>query len=123
MTNRRIKAPLALAENELSDWETKENVLLVKDFLDEVDFNEFFPLRNDKYTYTNFLKAVAKFPYFCNEFKDEDKLNLENEENACKRELAALFAHMAYESGNNDGHDHSTDMYKQGLVRLSEDCE
>jgi hypothetical protein len=39
LTNRRIQAPLALAENELSDWDTKENVIKVAEIMSEVDFN------------------------------------------------------------------------------------
>jgi hypothetical protein len=45
------------------------------------------------YTYDNFLRAVAKFPSFCNEAKDSDL------ENACKVELSTFLAHMKHESG------------------------
>lgn len=47
---------------------------------------------NDIYTYHSFLRAVSKFPAFCGEsngpmgYDDVD---------TCKREIAALFAHMS----------------------------
>ena len=58
----------------------------------EAKFNEWFPNKNAIYTYTSFLKAVAKFPAFCGEG------NGITEGEACKRELAALGAHMFHES-------------------------
>ena len=45
--------------------------------------------------YNNFLAAVARYPYFCGE-----KGYFSNVEEACKRELASLFAHAAQETGN-----------------------
>lgn len=42
----------------------------------------------------NFLNAVARYPYFCSE---QGYLN--SAEEACKRELASLFAHAAQETG------------------------
>lgn len=45
--------------------------------------------------YENFLKGVARYPYFCGEngyFDSADE--------ACKRELASLFSHAAFETGN-----------------------
>jgi hypothetical protein len=67
---RRIKAPLALEETDMSDYNTKANVERVKQHLTENQFNELFPNRADYYTYENFLKAVGKFPAFCNEFNE-----------------------------------------------------
>jgi chitodextrinase len=51
----------------MSDYLTKENVVRVKDFVTETKFDEFFPHRDPFYTYDGFLKAVAKYPAFCNE--------------------------------------------------------
>jgi len=46
----------------------KDNVQRVKSIIDEDKFNDLFPLRDEEfYTYYNFLKAVGKFPAFCNE--------------------------------------------------------
>ena len=53
------------------------------------DWDRGFPQADKIYTYDNFLKAVAKFPAFCNE-KNTDKLTLDQ---VCKRELAGIFAH------------------------------
>ncbi len=45
--------------------------------------------------YENFLYAVARYPYFCGEQGYFDSVA-----EACKRELASLFAHAAQETGN-----------------------
>ena len=72
-------------------------------------FEELYPDRkvqfnnNEIYTelnYEHFLKAVAQFPAFCGEYDStSEEMNLDNEEQACKRELATLFAHITHESG------------------------
>lgn len=41
------------------------------------------------------------FPAFCNEYKPI-RDNLQNQELACRRELATLFAHMMYETSIKD---------------------
>lgn len=108
----------------MSEYATKENVVRVASIMDEAKFDDFFPLKDDLYTYTNFLKAVGKFPHFCNEVNDEYtglKTNAEDVDQACKRELATLFAHIAYESGKMDPWD-ATPQYKQGLHNIAEDC-
>ena len=71
------------------------------DIMTEEKWNDdLFPYRNDGYKYKYFLRAVAQFPKFCAERKLENAYaNLKNETTACKRELAALFAHITYESG------------------------
>jgi len=48
-------------------------------------------------SYDNFLKAVARYPFFCGEKGYFDSLD-----EACKRELASLFAHAAQETGGGD---------------------
>ena len=104
-TQRRIKAPNALPEHKMSDWQTKKNVKLVDSLVGNDNWNHWFSLADTDagLTYQNFLKSVAKFPYFCNEWNEKEKgLNTESLENTCKRELATLFAHIAYESGQND---------------------
>lgn len=92
--------------------------------ISEAKFNELFPLANSFYTYNNFLKAVAKFPAFCNQVNSEYTgltINAENLDNACKRELSTLFAHIALESGKNDPWN-ATAEYKQGLFNLDDGC-
>lgn len=67
-------APQALAENELSDWEMKPNVIRVHELVGEDNWNHWFSLADTGagLTYENFKKAVAKFPYFCNEHNAEE---------------------------------------------------
>jgi len=99
---RRLKAPLAI-DGDVGDWENAENVLRVKSVLDDSLWSNLFPVADSFYTYEDFLKSVAKWPYFCNEWNEEEAgLNTEDIENTCKRELATLFAHMAVQSGKND---------------------
>jgi hypothetical protein len=94
---------------------TKENVLRVMSHFDEDAFNGLFPIADDFYTYENFLRAVAKFPAFCNEYNADEPLtqlfwtNTADLDSVCKRELSALFAHIAFESGKNDPWDNSVD--------------
>jgi len=61
-------------------------------------WNSFFPDALAEYTYDNFLRAVSKFPKFCNDALDsstEAKLLA-----ACKLEIATFLAHMKHESGS-----------------------
>ena len=52
-------------------------------------FDGLFP--SSVYSYDNFLKAVAKFPAFCNETNKPRGYNIDN---TCKSEIAAFFAHI-----------------------------
>jgi len=65
------------------------------------DFDYLFSARDTVYSYELFLNAVAQFPAFCNEHRPSaDSFdNLGTDESACRRELATLFAHIIYESG------------------------
>lgn len=74
------------------------NVQRVMGLFSQADWNRGFPLANKIYTYDNFLKAVAKFPAFCNE-KNTDDLTLDQ---VCRRELASIFAHWGQETGKRD---------------------
>lgn len=98
LTERRSKAPQAI-DGEVENWDTKANVVRVKSVLDEDFWNSLFPMADSFYTYENFLKAVAKWPHFCNDwYEAEAGMNTEDFDNTCKRELATLFAHIAMES-------------------------
>ena len=44
------------------------------------------------------MKAVAKFPYFCNETNETGR----SLDDACKREMASIFAHWGQETGKRD---------------------
>ena len=62
------------------------NVRNVENILSEEKFRELFPKANPAYTYTNFLKALGKFPSVCSnpEF--------------CPKTLATIFAHFEQET-------------------------
>ena len=112
--DRRMKAPVTVDGSVDDTYLTSANVKLIKSFMDEAKFKKAFPQRNAIYTYDNFLKAVAKFPYFCNE------TNLDNwsVKDTCKRELATMFAHWDQETGErNDAHG---DYWTQGLYYVEE---
>ena len=80
-----------------SNYLSLRNVQRTMEVLPESLWDEFFPLANPVYTYLNFVKAVAKFPKFCNDAKDsDDEADLLA---ACKLELSAFLAHMNHESG------------------------
>ena len=66
--------------------ENPSNVRNVENILTGEKFKELFPKANPAYTYTNFLKAVGKFPSVCSnpEF--------------CPKTLATIFAHFEQET-------------------------
>jgi hypothetical protein len=100
----------------MSDWYEFDNVLRVASLLSEEMFDELFPVKDDFYTYDDFMHAVGKFPAFCNEWwEDEAGLNTADLDETCSRELSTLFAHMAVESGMNDSGYSSVDPFMQGL--------
>ena len=79
-----------------------QNVKNVEDILSETKFEALFPNKNKAYTYTNFLRAVGKFPAIC---KSED--TTVKTVQICKKTLATMFAHFMHETG--------------GLSKLEED--
>jgi chitodextrinase len=86
-------------DGDITDYEDKANVKRVKTVLTKSEFEDtLFPKRNAIYTYDGFLQAMAKFPKFCG----EDNLSDYTADEACKKELATLFAHFAQESGIHD---------------------
>ena len=62
------------------------NVKNVEQIIPEAKFNEFFPTKNGAYTYTNFLRAIGKYPAICK--------SAEN----CSKILAGMFAHFQQET-------------------------
>ena len=62
------------------------NVKNVEQIISESKFNEFFPTKDDAYTYTNFLRAIGKYPAICK--------TAEN----CAKILAGMFAHFQQET-------------------------
>ena len=99
--DRRLKAALTIDSSIEDNYLTYANVQLVQSLFDEADFDGF-PLRNEIYTYDNFLKAVAKFPNFCGETIIIEGQTLEE---TCKRELASIFAHWGQETGKRSPDD------------------
>ena len=81
-------------ENQLDIY---ENVRRVKRVFPVSKWLDFTQEANDIYTYRTFLMAVAKFPAFCGE---SNNYNSMNEDEICKREIAALFAHIGDSSAN-----------------------
>ena len=79
-----------------NDNDTQPNVINVKSILSSDTWNNAFPFHNTVYSYESFLRAVAKFPMFCNESASAT-VTLED---TCKQELATLLAHISYESGS-----------------------
>jgi len=94
-----MDAGMAL-EGTVSDYATKDNVIRVKSVFPETDFEDVFSLRKSVYTYEGFLNAVGKFSAFCGEHKLK-KTNGDawTDDDACRRELATLFAHINQETG------------------------
>ena len=49
---------------------SQANVLRVQGIISQDRWDDMFPLALPVYTYDNFLRAVSKFPKFCNESQD-----------------------------------------------------
>ena len=62
------------------------NVKTVEQIFPESKFNEFFPTRNAAYTYTNFLRAIGKYPAIC------------RTASTCPKILAGMFGHFQQET-------------------------
>ena len=62
------------------------NVRNVEKVLPEAAFEKIFPKRNSAYTYTNFLRAIGKYPAIC------------ASANICPKILAVMFAHFEQET-------------------------
>ena len=57
------------------------------------------------YTYTNYLKAVAKYPAFCGDDAAESSADLDE---LCMQAMASMFAHFAQEVGGHLGNTNAT---------------
>ncbi|CAM3811092.1 glycoside hydrolase family 19 protein [Parendozoicomonas haliclonae] len=90
------------------------NVKRVEALMDAEDWEFLFPERAPEYTYEGFLKAVAKFPAFCDEYTDG-----RDSDAICRKSLATMFAHFAQETG---GHTAWWDVpeWRQALVHVRE---
>ncbi|MDD9219166.1 glycoside hydrolase family 19 protein [Enterobacter kobei] len=91
-----------------------ENVKRVEGIVKASDWEYLFPLRAQAYTYSNFLKAVGKFPALCktyNDGRDSDAI--------CCKELATMFAHFAQETGGHESWRPEAE-WRQALVHVRE---
>ena len=73
-----------------------QNVKRVESIVSEDDWDYYFPRRAPEYTYTNFLKAIAKFPAFCGDYSDG-----RNADAICRKALATMFSHFTQETGGH----------------------
>ena len=64
--SRRMTAPLS-ADGEVTDYEAQANVQLVQSIFPASEWASAFPYANSVYTHEGLMRAVAKFPAFCNE--------------------------------------------------------
>lgn len=110
---RTITAPLS-KDGDLGDYMSMKNVQTVKSLFPASDWSRAFPYANSVYTHDNFLKAVAKFPAFCN----ESNIQGNTLEETCKRELSTLFAHWGQETGARDPN--RGEFWTQGLYYVEE---
>ena len=97
------------------------------DIVTEEKWNDdLFPYRNDGYEYKYFLRAVAQFPKFCDKPQDGAMLStyqdFHNGTATCRRELAALFAHITYESGHYVNEDWNLDEPKGLKYKSNKTC-
>ena len=91
-----------------------DNVKRVESILKESDWEYLFPLRAKEYSYSNFLKAVGKFPALCDTYTDgRDSLAI------CRKELATMFAHFAQETGGHESWRPEAE-WRQALVYVRE---
>ncbi|STP65871.1 chitinase [Enterobacter hormaechei] len=91
-----------------------DNVKRVEGIVKASDWEYLFPLRAQAYTYSNFLKAVGKFPALCktyNDGRDSDAI--------CRKELATMFAHFVQETGGHESWRPEAE-WRQALVHVRE---
>ena len=119
----RINAPKPIDGALGDDYKQQANVKRLESFFTEADFKHLFPKRNAIYTYDGFVKAVAKFPYFCGENYHENVSDKET----CIKEVSSLFAHFVQETSYNSEwlvKAEGIDRFRQGLYWLQElGCE
>ena len=91
-----------------------ENVKRVEGIIKASDWEYLFPLRAPEYTYTNFLKAVGKFPALCQTYTDG-----RDSDAICRKSLATMFAHFAQETGGHESWRPEAE-WRQALVYVRE---
>ena len=94
-----------------------ENIVRIERVLGEGRWNHLFPYKKSIYTYSEFLKAAAKYPQFCNEKGDSMSLSPDD---VCRKQLAVMFAHFAQETGKHDPSDSVVPEWRQALYYIRE---
>ncbi|MCZ7841086.1 PKD domain-containing protein [Leclercia adecarboxylata] len=117
---KSVKATIRTLDNALVEQiepgkaTNPDNVKRVESILKESDWEYLFPLRAKEYSYSNFLKAVGKFPALCDTYTDgRDSLAI------CRKELATMFAHFAQETGGHEAWRPEAE-WRQALVYVRE---
>ncbi|AUU84747.1 glycoside hydrolase family 19 protein [Leclercia sp. LSNIH1] len=117
---KSVKATIRTLDNALVEQiepgkaTNPDNVKRVESILKESDWEYLFPLRAKEYSYSNFLKAVSKFPALCDTYTDgRDSLAI------CRKELATMFAHFAQETGGHESWRPEAE-WRQALVYVRE---
>ena len=90
------------------------NVKRVERLLTANDWQLIFPMRDQSYSYTRFLQAIAKFPAVCGDYSDG-----RNADAICSKGLATMFAHFVQETGAHDPNS-AIAPWRQGLYYLRE---
>jgi len=96
------------------------NVQRIMKILTPTKWKYLFPKRLKDYHYKYFIRAVARFPRFCNE---KGSTETATKDHVCKRELATLFAHFTQETGDHNQwmEDHEgIAQWRQGLTIMHE---
>ncbi|QHQ40900.1 hypothetical protein GTQ55_14610 [Microbulbifer hydrolyticus] len=116
----QVKASIVTRENSAVEAvvpgraENPANVQRVESIVDNSDWDFLFPVRAAEYSYSNFLRAVAKFPAFCGDYNDGRDADA-----ICRKSLATMFAHFTQETGGHTPH-WSEPEWRQGLYFIRE---
>ena len=116
----KVKASIATRDNNTVEaiepygFNNPSNVQRVESIISSSDWDFLFAERADEYSYSNFLKAVGKFPALCGDYDDG-----RDAEAICRKTLATMFAHFAQETGGHTAH-WETPEWRQGLVHVRE---
>ncbi|WP_230413431.1 glycosyl hydrolase family 18 protein [Zooshikella ganghwensis] len=117
---QEVKASITTLDNaqvekiKPTDVNNPNNVKRVESIISQDDWEFLFPERAKEYTYTNFLKAIGKFPAFCGDYDDG-----RNAEIICRKSLATMFAHFTQETGGHNPH-MDVPEWRQGLHYVRE---
>ena len=97
-----------------------DNVRRIERVVPSGKWDALFPKRNAAYTYTNFLKAAAKFAGLCMTYTDAARAS--QSDAICAKSLATMFAHFSQETGMHSKVEAAagTPEFRQGLYFLEE---